>query len=129
VAGVAILHVEDQPALRELVRQALEIFGFNVVSVEGVRAAKVALAERADLAGALLDIRLRDGSGLEIYEWIAANHAALLGRVAFVTGSGEAESFGPLTATGCAVLPKPFDIVDLKRLASEWERADDSASP
>ena len=120
---MAILHVEDQPALRQLVCQALGVFGFAVVSVEGVREAKVALAERGDVAGALLDVRLRDGSGLELYRWIAANHPGLVGRVAFVTGSADAGGSGQLAATGCPIVPKPFDLADLRRLAAEWEGA------
>jgi DNA-binding response OmpR family regulator len=66
---VAILHVEDQEAIRELVRRALEAFGVSVLSVDGVSAAKLVLAERRDVTGALLDVRLRDGNGLHLYEW------------------------------------------------------------
>jgi DNA-binding response OmpR family regulator len=63
---VAILHVEDQAVIRELVRLALGAHGFAVVAADGVRAARAALVERDDVAGALLDIRLRDGSGVDL---------------------------------------------------------------
>ena len=63
---MAILHVDDQPALREIVRQALKAFGFAVVSADGVHAAKLALDARDDFSGVLLDVRLRDGSGVEL---------------------------------------------------------------
>jgi CheY-like chemotaxis protein len=127
--GVAILHVDDQPALREIVRRALNAFGFAVASAEGVRAAKLALDARDDLAGALLDVRLRDGSGLELYEWITVNHPRLIGRVAFLTGSTEADGSRGLQTAGCPILPKPFEIVDLRRLAAEWEGPDRGAPP
>jgi DNA-binding NtrC family response regulator len=120
---VAILHVDDEPALREIVRQALGAFGIAVVSAEGVQAAKAALDARDDFAGALLDVRLRDGSGSDLYEWITANHPLLAGRVAFLTGSAEAVSSRALQATGCPILPKPFEIIDLARLAVEWEES------
>lgn len=126
---VAILHVDDQPALREIVRRALNAFGFAVASAEGVRAAKLALDARDDLAGALLDVRLRDGSGLELYEWITVNHPRLIGRVAFLTGSTEADASRAVQVTGCPILPKPFEIVDLRRLAAEWEGPDRGAPP
>ena len=118
---MAILHVEDQAVIREVVRCGLGAYGFAVVPADGVRAAKLALAERDDLAGALLDVRLRDGSGVELYEWIAACRPALAGRVAFVTGSADPAVARQLAARGCAVLEKPFEIAELARLAAGWE--------
>jgi CheY-like chemotaxis protein len=118
---VAILHVEDNAAIREVVRRALEAFGFSVASVDGVRAAKLTLTDRHDIAGVLLDVRLGDGSGVDLYWWIAAQQPDLAQRVAFLTGSADAEAFAPLAAIGCPVLRKPFDLADLKRFATEWE--------
>ena len=123
---MAILHVEDEAVIREVVRRALEAHGYAVVSVNGVQEAKLALAERGDLVGALLDVRLRDGSGLDLYDWVAVHHPALAGRVAFVTGSAGAEAFGRLAAIGCRILEKPFEIAALLRLAEEWEGAADA---
>jgi CheY-like chemotaxis protein len=126
---VAILHVDDQPALREIVSQALKAFGYTVVSAEGVHAAKLALDGRDDITGALLDLRLRDGSGVELYEWITVHHPRLAGRVAFLTGSVDANGNQALQATGCRILSKPFEIIDLSRLAAEWEGAASDALP
>ena len=124
---MAILHVDDQPALREIVRQALKAFGFAVVSADGVHAAKLALDARDDFSGVLLDVRLRDGSGVELYEWITVNHPRLTGRVAFLTGSVDPDANRELHGTGCRILPKPFEIIDLSRLAAEWEDAASAA--
>lgn len=122
---MAILHVEDQAVIREVVRRALGAFGVTVVSVDGVTAAKVALAESDGITGALLDVRLRDGNGLELYAWMTDRYPALARRVAFLTGSADTETFGPLVATGCLILSKPFEIADLRRLVAEWEGASD----
>ena len=122
---MTVLHVEDQPVIREIVWRALEPSGFTIVSVEGVGAAKLALAERDDVTSALLDIRLRDGSGLDLYDWIGLHRPALAPRVAFVTGSADAEALEPLAAIGCPVLTKPFEIADLRRLVAEWESVAD----
>ena len=118
---MAILHVDDQPALREIVRQALKAFGFAVVSASGLGEAKRALDGRDDIVGALLDVRLRDGSGVDLYEWITVNHPRLAGRVAFLTGSVDSDGNQALRATGCRILSKPFELIDLSRLAAEWE--------
>ena len=80
-------------------RQALKAFGFAVVSANGVGEAKLALNGRDDILGALLDVRLRDGSGVELYEWIAVNHPRLAGRVAFLTGSVDSDGNHALRAT------------------------------
>jgi len=112
--------------IREVVRRALEPSGFTILSVEGVAAAKLALAERDDVTSALLDIRLRDGNGLDLYDWIGIHRPALAPRVAFVTGSADAEALEPLAAIGCPVLTKPFEIADLRRLVAEWETVADA---
>jgi len=122
---MAILHVEDQAVIREVVYRALQVYGFDVASVDGVGAAKLVLNERSDITGALLDERLRDGSGLELYDWIAVHYPALAGRVAFLTGSPDTESFEPLVAVGCHVIKKPFEIAELIRVVADWEGAAD----
>jgi DNA-binding response OmpR family regulator len=128
---MAILHLDDNEMIRDVVRRALGASGFSVVSADGVRAAQLAVAERDDIAGALLDVRLRDGTGVDLYWWIAAQRPALAKRVAFLSGSAGTEAFAPLAALGCPILPKPFELADLRRLAAEWEAAaaDLSAPP
>lgn len=122
---MAILHVDDQAAIREIVRRALEAFGFVVVSADSVRAAKLALAEQPDLAGALLDLRLRDGDGGHLYEWIRDHRTDLIGRVAFLTGSADTALHARLAEKGCLVVSKPFEITELVTLASAWEGRDE----
>src|SRR4029078_11060805 len=118
---VAILHVDDQEAVRAIVRRALQSFGFAVVSVDGVRAAKLAIAARDDLTGAFLDVRLLDGSGVELYEWIGAHRPVLAARVAFLTG--DAESLASLATLAGPIIGKPFALAALRRFAAEWEAA------
>lgn len=120
---MAILHVDDQAVIRDVVRRALEARGFTVVSAEGVAAAKRAVLERNDLVGVLLDVRLRDGNGVELYEWITVTRPRLATCVAFVTGSADADAQGDLPRLGRPILPKPFEITDLWDLATHWERA------
>ena len=115
-----ILHVEDNEATRDVVRQALRAYGIGVVGVDGVGAAKRAIEERADVAGALVDLRLRDGSGLELYEWLATHHPELAARVAFVSGGGT-ELSRRVSSIGPPVIEKPFELADVVRLAARWE--------
>ena len=118
---MAILHVDDDRSVRDAVQRALTVFGFAVVSVDGVRAAELALAERGDITGALLDAGLGDGTGIDIYDWIAIHRPDLTRRIAFVTGSSSTALFVLLAAIGCPILRKPCEVADLTRLAAEWE--------
>ena len=74
-----------------------------------------------DIAGALLDIQLRDGSGIDLYHWLVVHRPDLAERVAFVTGSADAQSSAPLAAIDRPIIRKPFDIIDLRRFAAEWQ--------
>jgi CheY-like chemotaxis protein len=118
---MAILHVEDQAVIRDVVRRALEAGGFSVVSAEGVAAAKAAVMEHEDLTGALVDIRLRDGSGIDLCEWMLVHRPDLAARFAFLTGSADAQTRDRLAQLGCRVLSKPFEIADLLRVAADLE--------
>jgi DNA-binding NtrC family response regulator len=118
---MAILHVDDQEAVRAIVRRALQSFGVAVVSVDGVRAAKLAITARDDLTGAFLDVRLLDGSGVDLYEWIGVHRPLLAARVAFLTG--DAESRASLATLDCPIIGKPFELGALRRFAAEWEAA------
>src|SRR5262249_28059154 len=126
---MAILHVEDEAVIRDVVQRALEAHGFSVVPAEGVAAAKAAVMERDDLAGALMDIRLRDGSGIDLCEWITVHRPGLAARCAFVTGSADAEARERLAKLGCRILSKPFEIADLLQLAADWEGVADIETP
>ena len=125
---MAVLHVEDDDSVRRATRRALAAFGFAVVSVDGVRAANVALAARADITGAFLDVELGDGNGIDLYHWIAAHRPDLAERVAFVTANadGKASAFAAL---GCPVFRKPCDIVDLTLIAAAWEASAQPSAP
>ena len=117
---MAILHVEDHEATRDVIRMALKARGIPVISADSVASATRALAERSDdIAGALVDVHLRDGSGIEFYDWLVEHHPTIAPCVAFVTGGG------PLSvqanATGRLVLEKPFELGDVVRLAVDWE--------
>ena len=122
---MAILHVEDHEATRDVVHQALKAHGIGVVSVDGVCAAKRAISERADVVGALVDLRLHDGSGLELYEWLTAHHPELASRVAFLSGAGT-ELSRRVASIGQPVIEKPFELTDVVRLAAHWESVSES---
>jgi PAS domain S-box-containing protein len=65
-SGRLILHIDDDPDIRAVVAAALAGAG-EVVSVESLAQARAVLAERKP-ALVILDIELRDGSGLDLLD-------------------------------------------------------------
>jgi DNA-binding response OmpR family regulator len=64
-----ILIVDDEPAIREVVRLNLEAEGYEVASAEGVAGARDAF-ERERFELAVLDVMLPDGDGFELARFI-----------------------------------------------------------
>jgi len=84
--GRRALVVETDPDTRRLAQEVLESMGFIVDvadnGVEAVSTARVALPELI-----LLDLQLRDDSGLEVLRWLRANAAVKLASVIAISTS------------------------------------------
>ena len=85
----AVLYVEDEPVLRELMAIILEDAGFEVVAAENGVAAFHALNESGEpFCGLITDINLGEGPD----GWAVAKHGRQLNRtlpVVYVTGNSE----------------------------------------
>jgi two-component system response regulator PilR (NtrC family) len=64
-----ILLVEDEPGLREVLTLALEGAGFLCEATSGIEEGQRALRE-ATFDGVLSDLKLKDGSGIELLTWM-----------------------------------------------------------
>lgn len=109
-----VLVIDDEPDIRELLEITLARMDLNAVSVGDVAAARRALAEQAfDLC--LTDMRLPDGDGLEIVEFIQATHPGL--PVAVITAHGNVEAAVKALKSGAFdYVSKPVDLDMLRRL-------------
>jgi DNA-binding NtrC family response regulator len=116
---MAILHIEDHEAMRDLIRVALTACGILVISADSIASATRAMVDRTDVVGVLVDVHLRDGSGVDFYHWIVEHYPSLAASVAFVTGGGPLADAA--AATGRQVLEKPFELGDVVSLAVDWE--------
>lgn len=117
----SVLYVDDESPLRKAVHAWLGQQGVQVRSARSIAEATETLgAQRFD--GAFIDIWLTDGSGFEVYDWIAAHDPRLAGRVVFITGDilPTPETQRRLDGAGRPVLSKPFDLADLDRYVGEW---------
>ncbi|GAH05032.1 unnamed protein product, partial [marine sediment metagenome] len=111
-----ILVVEDEPAICELCRRVLAGEGFEVdIAVNGKVAQDMIEDKKYDLF--LIDIRLPEMDGKELYKWIHDVHLELINRVIFTTGSvigGDTQTFLEQTAKPC--LDKPFTPDELQTI-------------
>ena len=116
-----VLYVDDDPAVRMVVRRQLEYSGLQVYTAEGVREAKERI-EQMPPDGLFIDIWLGDGTAFELLAWLQEHHPMLSRRVVFVIGDVPANTTGhTTTALGCPVLGKPLDVAAMVRLASDWD--------
>ena len=113
VADRSCLVVDDDVAFRTLLARALERRGFDVTDVGTLSEAKVAAAS-APPAFAVLDMRLDDGSGLDVVDALHSTRPDC--RVVMLTGYGNiATAVAAVKAGAVDYLAKPADADDVAK--------------
>jgi two-component system, response regulator RegA len=103
-----LLFVDDDGPFRNRMTRALEGRGFSVTSLETVTEALHA-ARSTPHAFALLDLRLEDGSGLDVVEALHRHQPDC--RIVMLTGYGNiATAVAAVKAGAVDYLPKPADV-------------------
>jgi two-component system NtrC family sensor kinase len=112
---LTVLVVDDEPDIAQLVSDVVSDRGFKTVIARSGHAAENLLANREGEIGAILcDIRMPDGDGPALYDWLSVNRPALTRRIAFITGDTLGPSAGRFLArTGCPIIEKPFTPDDI----------------
>ena len=116
-----VLYVDDEAAIRRLVRRWFERRGVTVITAESAEEARRLFLEH-DVAGAFIDVWLGAETGFDLYAWIATHRPQLRERVVFITGDiapGIAHGT-ELQALGRAVIAKPFELEDLDVYVMQW---------
>ena len=109
----SLLIVDDDEPLCQRLARAMERRGFIVQTAESV-AAGVRLAEEHPPAFAVVDLRLADGSGLEVVKTIRTSRPAA--RIVMLTGYGNiATAVAAVKAGAVDYLPKPVDADAVER--------------
>ena len=113
LAYARVLLIEDEPAVMEFVRSALERNGYSVACTES-GAEALRLLEQGDFHGVVSDMRAPGGvDGAQVYAWIAAHRPELASRLVFITGDiANEETAATLRRTGAPCVEKPFRVHD-----------------
>jgi two-component system response regulator PilR (NtrC family) len=108
------LVVDDESDIRELLSITLERMQFDVITAGSCTAALAALGDAA-FELCLTDMRLPDGDGLSIVEWIQQNRPQV--PVAVITAHGNVESAVRALKLGAFdFISKPLDLAALRKL-------------
>jgi DNA-binding NtrC family response regulator len=112
-ACAPVLLIEDEPAVMEFVRSALERNGYSVVCTESGAKALSMLAS-GEFHGVVSDMRTPGGvDGAQVHAWIVANRPDLASKVVFITGDiANEETAETLRRTGAPCIEKPFLVHD-----------------
>lgn len=112
-ACAPVLLIEDEPAVLEFVRSALERNGYSVVCTES-GAQALSLLASGEFHGVVSDMRTPGGvDGAQVHAWIVTNRPQLAGKVVFITGDiANEETAETLRKTGAPCVEKPFRVHD-----------------
>ena len=109
-----VLVVDDEQDIRDLMEMTLMRMGLSVDTADGVKSAKSKLDDK-DYSLVLTDMRMPDGSGLEVVQYI--NELMLDVPVAVITAFGNADqAVEALKAGAFDYLQKPITLPQLRTL-------------
>jgi DNA-binding NtrC family response regulator len=106
-----VLLIEDEPAVMDFVRSALERSGYLVVSTDS-GADALRLLETGNFLGVVSDMRTPGGvNGADVHAWISRHRPELVSRIVFITGDiANEETVATLRKTGAPCVEKPFRV-------------------
>ena len=112
-ADKSLLIVDDDNPLRDRLARAMEKKGFKVIQAESVEKG-ITLARNTPPAFAVVDLRLNDGSGLEVVKEI--RKVKKDSRIVMLTGYGNIPTAVAAVKAGAIdYIPKPADADDVEK--------------
>jgi two-component system response regulator PilR (NtrC family) len=108
------LVIDDEPDIRELLALTLRRMDIDTAVAEDVKSAKAQLSDkRFDIC--LTDMRLPDGDGLELVEWMQKHSSGV--PVAVITAHGNVETAVQALKLGAFdFISKPLDLKNLRNI-------------
>ena len=129
LANKSLLIVDDDNPLRDRLSRAMEKKGFRVTQAESVKQG-ITMAKNSPPAYAVIDLRLNDGSGLEVVKEIQKLNK--YSRIIMLTGYGNIPTAVAAVKAGAIdYIPKPADADDVENalLAEPESKANPPENP
>jgi signal transduction histidine kinase/CheY-like chemotaxis protein len=115
VVKARILVVDDEPAITQVLKRVLTDEGYEV-EITGKAQAALGLIKGGKYALILLDIKLPDMSGIELYQHLDKTAMSLTQRIIFITGDVlGTDTMDFFSRTGASYVTKPFNMEQLKK--------------
>jgi PAS domain S-box-containing protein len=109
-----ILLAEDDPLVRNMIKQILEKSGYTVIEAkDGVAAIEVYKENAEEIKLLLLDMSMPNMGGKEAFSKISEISSAI--KVIFMSGYISDDRAAEMTKEGHEFIPKPIDMASLKR--------------
>lgn len=122
-----VLVVDDEEDLRDLIEMTLVKMGLEVDTAEGVTSAKKKLDSQS-YALVLTDMRMPDGSGLEVVEYLQEKNLDI--PIAIITAYGNADqAVMALKAGAFDYIQKPVTLAQLRSLVKSALKVHEIAAP
>jgi CheY-like chemotaxis protein len=112
-----ILHVDDDPDIRLMISASLREFGY-VVATAGTNAEALELARQLKFDLCILDVKLPDGSGIELCQKIH-NLQPSVPALYYSAYASDEEQEAALSVCGDAYLKKPVSAAKLQQTISD----------
>ena len=112
--ALPLLLIEDEPAVMNFVRLALERHGYACTAANSA-ADGIRLLESRRFSGIISDMRTPGGAtGADVHAWLVAHRPQLKNRILFITGDTVNEdTMNALVSTGVPYIEKPFRVQEL----------------
>lgn len=122
-----ILIIDDEPDIRELLEITVGRMGLKTTAADSVASA-LSLLKNREFALCLTDMKLPDGNGMEVINYIQQHTPQT--PVAMITAFGNVETaIGALKAGAFDYITKPIDLERLRTLIQTSLRLDDGGEP
>ena len=105
---INILLVEDDPLVRDAAKRTLERNEVKVTAVCCIADAKEALS-RYHFVAVVSDVRMPNGTGVDLHKWVIDQCPYLLGRFFFCSGGMPSDLGVYIDRSGCRLFRKPID--------------------
>ena len=120
LAGLAVLAIDNDPAILDGMRALLGGWGCQVITAAGLKEAVEALGAREDMPGVIIaDYHLDEGNGLEAVAALRARLAADIPAV-LITADRSIGLRDDAERVGVNVLNKPVKPAALRALLAQW---------
>jgi CheY-like chemotaxis protein len=115
-----ILIVEDEPDVRETLKEILELEGFNVLAAENGAVALQYFQQGTHSCLILLDLMMPVMNGWQFLEALKNNHLEILNSTPIIVVSAAADVTSVKQQYNCQVMNKPCNLDSLLALAHQY---------